>query len=86
MDYDTLTEPEKKRVIESAGRYAGEQAARRSPKTWQDTLPEKPRAQRREHHEVVLEKRKKAMTRQAKRLARAGKVDEAMGLLEEAKK
>ena len=86
MDYDTLTEPEKKRVIESAGRYAGEQAARRSPKTWQDTLPEKPRAQRREHHEVVLEKRKQEMLRQVKKLARAGLVDEAKKILEGMKK
>ena len=81
-DYDMLTEPEKKRVIERAGRYAGEQAARRNPKTWQEVLPEKPRAQRREHHEVVLEKRKKEMTRQAKKLARTGQVDEAKKILE----
>ena len=85
-DYDTLTEPEKKRVIDRAGRYSGEQAMRRNPLTWQETLPEKPRAQRREHHEVVLEKRNKEMLRQAKKLARAGRVEEAKKLLEGMKK
>ena len=86
MNYDNLTEPEKIRVIEMAGRYSGEQAMRRNPLTWQETLPEKPRAQRREHYEVVLEKRNKEMLRQAKKLARAGRVEEAKKLLEGMKK
>ena len=85
-DYDTLTEPEKIRVIEMAGRYSGEQAMRRNPLTWQETLPEKPRAQRREHYEVVLEKRNKEMLRQAKKLARAGLVEEAKRILDGMKK